>query len=91
LRRCLVQPRTVTCCNTVRKLNDGKPLQLWIVLQELPAASDGYLSVFDDEQGVFGLAHWDGDTPVFSGFTVAFSKRYKGCSQILRSTKDGKS
>ncbi len=57
LRRCLVQPRTVTCCNTVRKLNDGKPLQLWIVLQELPAASDGYLSVFDDKQRVVMSNH----------------------------------
>jgi len=72
LRRCLIQPREVACRNTFPKLNDGKPLQLWIVLEESPGKMDGYLIVFDQRQRMFGLAHWDGDTPVFLGFHGSF-------------------
>ena len=78
LRRCLVQPRNVTCRNTFPSLNGGKPLQLWIVLEESPGERDGYLIVFDDRQGVFGLADWDGDTPVFLGFHGSFLNTLQG-------------
>jgi hypothetical protein len=64
LRRCLVQPRQVACRNTFPKLDAGKPLQLWIVLEERPDTKDGDLIVFDERQRKFGLADWDGDTPV---------------------------
>jgi hypothetical protein len=72
LRKCLVQPRKVACRNTFPKLDGGKPLQLWIVLEETPGRKDGYLIVFDEARCVFGLADWDTDTPVFLGFYGSF-------------------
>jgi hypothetical protein len=78
LRRCLVQPRNVSCRNTFPKLNSGKPLQLWIVLEETPGEREGYLIVFDDRQRLFGLADWDGDTPVFLGFHGSFLDTLQG-------------
>jgi hypothetical protein len=51
-------PRPV-CRNTFPKLNGGKPLQFWIVLEESPGKKDGYLIVFDDRQRIFGLAIWE--------------------------------
>jgi hypothetical protein len=78
LRKCLVQPRKVTCRNTFPKLHGGRPLQLWIVLEETPGKRDGYLIVFDETQRVFGLADWDGDTPVFLGFHGSFQDTLQG-------------
>jgi hypothetical protein len=68
----LVQPRKVACRSTFPELNGGKPLQLWIVLEESPGERDGYLIVFDDRQGIFGLVNWDGDVPVLIG-AIKFS------------------
>jgi hypothetical protein len=68
LRKCLVQPRKVACRNTFPMLHGGRPLQLWIVLEETPDCRNGYLIVFDETQRAFGLAVWDGETPVFLGF-----------------------
>jgi hypothetical protein len=67
-RKCLVQPKKVPCRNTFPQLNGGNPLDLWIVLEETPGKRDGYLIVYDERQCEFGLAVWDGDTPVFIGF-----------------------
>jgi hypothetical protein len=78
LRRCLLQPRKVICRNTFPKLDDGKPLSLWIVLEEMPGTRDGYLIVFDERQRMFGLAIWDGDTPVFLGFYGSFLNTLQG-------------
>ena len=78
LRRCLVPPRLVACRNTFPKLDGGKPLQLWIVLEETPAMQGGYLIVFDETRLVFGLADWDGDTPVFLGFHGTFLNTLRG-------------
>jgi len=78
LRKCLVKPRKVACRNTFPKLNKGKPLQLWIVLEETPGKTDGYLIVFDEAKHLFGLADWDGDTPVFLGFHGTFLTTLKG-------------
>jgi hypothetical protein len=78
LRRCLVQPRKAACRNTFPKLADGKPLHLWIVLEETPGTRDGYLIVFDEKQRAFGLADWDGDTPVFLGFHGSFLSTLQG-------------
>jgi hypothetical protein len=73
LRRSLVEPRKVACRNTFPKLNGGKPLPLWIVLEETPGKKDGYLIVFDERQRMFGLAVWgDGDVPVLVGFYGSF-------------------
>jgi|SRR5258708_4822342 hypothetical protein len=78
LRKCLVQPRKVACRNTFPKLHGGKPLELWIVLEERPDKRDGYLIVFDETQRVFGLADWDGETPVFLGFHGTFLNTLEG-------------
>jgi hypothetical protein len=78
LRRCLVQPREVSCRNNFPKLNGGKPFQLWIVLEESPGKRDGYLIVFDERQRMFGLACWDGDTPVFVGYHGTFLNTLQG-------------
>jgi hypothetical protein len=78
LRKCLVQPRKVACRNTFPKLDGGKLLQLWIVLEETPGTKDGYLIVFDEARRVFGLADWEGDTPVFLGFHGSFLNTLQG-------------
>lgn len=78
LRKCLVRPRKVPCRNTFPKLNGGKPLQLWVVLEETPGTREGYLIVFDEERGVFGLADWSGDTPMFLGFHGSFLNTLEG-------------
>lgn len=77
LRKCLVPPRKVACRDTFPKLNGGKPLQLWVVLEEIPGTREGYLIVFD-ERGVFGLADWSGDTPMFLGFHGSFLNTLEG-------------
>jgi hypothetical protein len=78
LRKCLVEPRKVACRNTFPKLNDGKPLQLWIVLEQTPDKPDGYVIVFDEGRRAFGLADWDGETPVFLGFHGTFLNALRG-------------
>jgi hypothetical protein len=78
LRRCLIPPRKVKCRNTFPKLRGGKPLSLWIVLEETPGTRDGYLIVFDGKRNTFGLADWDGDTPVFLGFHGSFLNTLQG-------------
>ena len=78
LRQCLVMPRLVSCRNTFPKLAGGMPLELWIVLEETPGKRDGYLIVFDERKRVFGLADWDGDTPVFLGFHGTFLNTLRG-------------
>jgi hypothetical protein len=78
LRRCLVHPRKVACRNTFPKLHDGRPLELWIVLEETPGSRDGYLIVYDETKRVFGLAAWDGETPVFLGFHGTFLNTLNG-------------
>jgi hypothetical protein len=78
LRKCLVEPRRVACRNTFPKLQEGKPLQLWIVLEETLGKSDGYLVVFDEERAKFGLADWDGEFPVFLGFHGTFLDSLRG-------------
>lgn len=72
LRACLVEPRRVSCRNTFPMLNGGQPLELWIVLEETPGSSDGYLIVFDDVQEKFGLADRNGNMPVFLGYYRSF-------------------
>ncbi len=78
LRRCLIEPRQVVCRNTFPKLQRGKPLRLWIVLEELPGTRDGYLIDFDDRQGKFGLADWNSDSRVFLGFHGSFLNTQQG-------------
>ena len=78
LRKCLIPPRKVACHNTFPKLRGGKPLELWIVLQEKPGQGDGYLIVFDETRRLFGLAYLQGDTPAFLGFHGTFLNTLEG-------------
>ncbi len=73
LRECLVPPRKCTFCNGFPQLNEGKPVELWIVLEELPGEKEGYLIVCDDSGTQFGLADWNGSNPpVLLGFHGTF-------------------
>ena len=78
LRRCVVPPRKVPCRNTFPKLERGKTLDLWIVLEETPGKKDGYLIVFDESRRTFGLADWDGEIVVFLGFHGSFLNTFQG-------------
>jgi hypothetical protein len=54
LRRCLVNPEK-------RRFQDESPvragmIELWVVLEELPASCDGYKIVYGEERRLFGLA-----------------------------------
>ena len=75
LARCVVfPPRKIRCRNTFPHHDRPKPryLDLWLVLEEEPGSSDGYLIVFDDSRRVFGLADWGDDRAVFWGFHGTF-------------------
>ena len=72
LRRSVVEPRKVWCRNTFPRLKAGRPLDLWIVLEETPGTKAGYLIVFDERNGKFGLADWSDDTVVFLGYHGTF-------------------
>lgn len=78
LRKCVIEPRLVSCKNTFPKLRGGKPLNLWIVLEEHPGTTDGYLIVFDEANHRFGLADYSGTTPVFLGFHGSFWSAFVG-------------
>jgi hypothetical protein len=78
LRQCLVQPWKATGRNTFPTLDGGKPLQLWVVLEERPGTKYGYLIVFDETQRECGLAYWDGDPPAFLGFYGSFLNTLRG-------------
>ncbi len=50
LRARLITPRLVSCHNTFPQLDDGRPLDLWIVFEEAPGKKDAYLIVFDERK-----------------------------------------
>lgn len=78
LQTCLVEPRKVICHNTFPQLAGGLPLEMWIVLEETPGQTDGYLIVFEEERGKFGLADWAGEMPAFLGFHGRFLATLQG-------------
>src|SRR5258708_29080880 len=78
LRACLVTPRMVSCRNTFPQLEGGRPLDLWIVLEETPDKKDGYPIIFDERKRKFGLADWSGDVPVFLGYHGTFMNTLEG-------------
>lgn len=47
-----------------------------MVLEDKPGRQAGYLIVFDETRGWFGLAVWDADTPVFLGFHRSFLRAF---------------
>jgi hypothetical protein len=78
LKACVVAPWLVRCRNTFPELEGGRPLDLWIVLEEMPGKKDGYLIVFDERKSTFGLAAWNGAVPVFLGYHGSFMNTLEG-------------
>jgi hypothetical protein len=78
LRKCLVGPQRVTCRNTFPAFRSGKPFEAWLVLEELPNSNDGYLIIFDEELGKFGLACGTSREPAFIGWHGSFLDTVKG-------------
>jgi hypothetical protein len=76
LRKCLAEPRKAQFCIPLPR--GGPSLPFWIVLEEKPGKKEGLLLVFDEETHQFGLAIWDGDTPVFPGFHGSFLDTLEG-------------
>lgn len=60
LRKCLVVPPVKQVYDD--SFNEGKTIQLWLVLEEVPEDKSGYKIVFDEKTKMFGLA-----TPGFHG------------------------
>jgi hypothetical protein len=50
LRRCLVEPRQLTVFDAQRS-----PLDVWLVLEEVPGGPGGYVVVYEEESACFGL------------------------------------
>jgi hypothetical protein len=78
LKACLVTPRMISCRNTFPQLEGGRPLDLWIVLEETPSKRDGYFIAFDERTRKFGLAIGSGDVPVFLGYHGSFLDTLEG-------------
>jgi hypothetical protein len=60
LRRCLVDPVLVKMDHQ-RPVGEGIPalreiIDVWVVLEEYPGDRDGYKIVYDETNGMFGLA-----------------------------------
>jgi len=68
LRKCLVEPVKQVF---VDSFNEGKIIQLWLVLEEVPEDKSGYKIIFDEGTRMFGLATSNG---VLIGFHGTFIK-----------------
>ena len=77
LRTCLVRP---TLCKLQDPWSDdaGGTVVLWLVLEEDPETKSGYMIVFDDREGDFGLATHGTDGDVFLGFYGSFLETLEG-------------
>ena len=78
LSRSLIKPERVTCKNTFPEFRGGKPFEAWLVLEERPDSEDGYLILFDEEVGKFGLADGPKREPVFLGWHGSFLNTVRG-------------
>ena len=54
LARCLVEPPVHQ--TYLDSFNDNAPIDLWLVLREMPGGHGGYEVVFSEAEGDFGLA-----------------------------------
>jgi hypothetical protein len=75
LAECRVTPTHITCANS---FDDNRPIELWLVLREAPASEKGYLVVFDEVRGTFGLAVPSSPKPVFLGWNGSFTETLAG-------------
>ena len=75
LATCRVTPTRISCAN---RFDGNRPIELWLVLRETPDSAGGYLVVFDEERGMFGLAIDGAPMPVFLGLYGSFTKTLAG-------------
>ena len=54
LKRCLVAPPVKRLYED--GIKEGKSMELWLVLEEIPEHNSGYKIVFDEDTRMFGLA-----------------------------------
>lgn len=54
LRKCLVVPPVKQVYDD--SFNEGKTINLWLILEETPGDKSGYKIVFDEKTRMFGLA-----------------------------------
>lgn len=76
LKRCLVVPTKRVYEDS---FNQGKTIELWLVLEEVPEDQSGYKIVFDVDTSMFGLAvKGFGNEDVFLGFHGSFLETLEG-------------
>jgi hypothetical protein len=82
IRQCLVTPRPIKIIH--RLVKDGRInerlMDVWLVLQERSNEDDGYIIVFDEESGKFGLGSpgWPSDAhPSLCGLYGDFMTTFK--------------
>ena len=75
LKKCLVPPAKRVYNDS---FDEGKTLELWLVLEEDPVAGSGYKIVFDEETRKFGLAVSAVDRDLFLGFYGSFLETLEG-------------
>jgi hypothetical protein len=75
LKGCAAAPTRLRCQDSFR---DGALIDLWLVLEECPGRSEGYLVVFDEERLEFGLAVHGKEHPVFIGYYGSFTETLSG-------------
>lgn len=75
LAKCRVAPTRITCADS---FNDNQPVELWLVLREVPDSDAGYLVVFDAGHGRFGLATAADPLPVLLGWDGSFTQALAG-------------
>lgn len=75
LKRCLVEPVKQFYENTAPS---KKPVELWLVLEETPEDKSGYKIVFDETNGLFGLAICGQKKDVFLGYYGTFLETLEG-------------
>ena len=81
LRHCLVKPRLVSVRNSFPHPDRPKPrtIDLWVVLEETPGKGDGYLILYNDQLGQFGLGIWGDDGKIlFVGYHGSFWSTFEG-------------
>ncbi len=83
LRSCLVAPRRIHALfKTVRDERvEALPQTVWLVLEECPAAKDGYKIVFDENREAFALAFADSSPearPCIVGYYSDFWSAFQG-------------
>ena len=75
LKKCLIPP--------VKRMYEdsfktGEMIELWLVLEEIPADRSGYKIVFDEQTRRFGLATAGTERDVFLGYYGSFLNTLEG-------------